>query len=221
MFSEVLLIQCNALVAVSKASELSFATFQVLCLAWIRSEFSEALECPPWLSYIFITPHACTGVKLSVCLSVYCPALSPQKLPNLNIQVPEPLESTTNLSKLVKNWLMHAQIRVAQSTSVTNSVLVGYHSHIHRLCPLCIMYVISAHAYDSKIDQYSLVRVGNGGRQHTSKLTDTAVARCAGGISSQSSSLNTVAVNTQPCWGAVTVINDSSYSRVQFKLISD
>ena len=42
--------------------------------------------------------------------------------------------------------------------------LVGYRSHTHQPCPLCIMHVISAHTHD----WLGLVCVGNGRRQYIS-----------------------------------------------------
>ena len=46
-----------------------------------------------------------------------------QKSPNLAVQAPERVVSSTNMSNLAKNWLQFAQNRVARPTSVTNSAL--------------------------------------------------------------------------------------------------
>ena len=58
-----------------------------------------------------------------------------------------------------------------RQTAKFSGYTVGYRSHAHRPCPLCIMHVLL-------LMRTGLVRVGKGHRQHMSKLHDNADARC-------------------------------------------
>ena len=63
------------------------------------------------------------------------------------------------------------------------NISVGYCSHTHRPCPLCIM-------HEFLLMRTGLIRVGKGRPQHISKLQDNADARRVRGMCSQSSSFN-------------------------------
>ena len=88
------------------------------------------------------TPCACVRGKV-IGLVV---AVVDTKLPNLAVQALEQVVSTTNMLNLAKNWLQFAQNRVAQPTSVTNSVLqlaivATPIDYAHYTCKLC-MYLL-------------------------------------------------------------------------------
>ena len=123
----------------------------------------------------FFTPHTCAGVKwlvyLSVCLS------SPR-----NHQI----STSRHLSNSKAQWICRSSRRIGSRMlrikwhGLQASQIVCYRSHTHRLCPLCIRHVISAHEHD----WLGVVHVGNGCWQHMSKLHDNAVARRAQGMCS-------------------------------------
>ena len=126
------------------------------CDAWADILYSQNFHLektfaslPPTLicELFTFTPRACARGNWSCRCHCCCHHSQRNRQILIEIQAPEQLILKYN--KLVEVGLQYAQNRVAWPITFTNSVfIVGHRSHAHRLHPLCICIVLSAHVHD-------------------------------------------------------------------------